>query len=299
MNIDSNWKALHYAQTLFIVSLYQMNFKTRILDIPDKPQTLYTNHIYCIELNPKFYPGLDDTNKNSESNEDLKNNVEQTNKSQLLHSTSSLSKLLQTQYGLEIESFEAQDLFGKDRDTANIPLNIYNSLTTHRPLINRLETHKALWQDIISKNHQSAVIIDGVRDRNDKFIIDRDLKEIIRSSLTALKDTLTKWDIIFIGHCSEFESSDEQENTNAPTKLGLTKNFPKFLKPSISPYCAFGYVIKKETAGFLASLNFQYDKPLDEELVALVARKQLVGYSIDPPVIGRRFDYENNLRDMD
>ncbi|KAJ2280993.1 hypothetical protein EV176_000707 [Coemansia sp. RSA 451] len=130
-------------------------------------------------------------------------------------------------------------------------------------------SHIDAWRDMIKMGHKRALITE------DDVDFEIDAVASIRAALASVDAKRSKWDILYVGHCSMDETQGQR------------------VEKSVRPFCTSAYVVSRQGARRLVayfSKHASAPHALDVQLVAMVKRKILRAYSVFPPVVFQRRD---------
>ncbi|CAG8677073.1 31313_t:CDS:2 [Gigaspora margarita] len=122
---------------------------------------------------------------------------------------------------------------------------------------------------------------------------DIDFELNISSIMTEIHQTLpADWEILYLGHCSDWERNSNEDLSDHNDGLSIYKLFK-----SKRPYCTHAYAVSYAGAlKLLQNLNNITPLPIDLELVNMIKSNEISSYTIIPPVISRwRFEESTDL----
>ncbi|CAG8567110.1 24862_t:CDS:1 [Gigaspora margarita] len=144
-------------------------------------------------------------------------------------------------------------------------------------------SHYKVYQSIAQHKFESTLILED----------DIDFELNISSIMTDIHQTLpADWEILYLGHCSDWERNSNEYLSNYNDGLSTYK-----LVKSKRPYCTHAYAVSYAGAlKLLQKLNNVSPLPIDLELVNMIKTNKLSSYTITPPVISRwRFEKATDL----
>ncbi|KAF0355553.1 glycosyltransferase family 25 protein [Gigaspora margarita] len=186
-------------------------------------------------------------------------------------------KSVENKLSLEFEICPAVSQFD------NEALNEFNQNSLQPSQKANYISHYKVYQLIAQHKFESTLVLED----------DIDFELNISSIMTDIHQTLpADWEILYLGHCSDWERNSNEYLSDYNDGLSNFKLFK-----SKRPYCTHAYAVSYAGAlKLLRKLNTITPLPIDLELVNMIKTNEISSYTIIPPVISRlRFEKSTDL----
>ncbi|CAG8762017.1 13068_t:CDS:2 [Cetraspora pellucida] len=149
--------------------------------------------------------------------------------------------------------------------------NVSNHNKLH--LLQKNYVSNSIYQSIVDHNYKSALILED----------DIDIELNIKSIMTDIHPILpANWEILYLGHCSNWEGSSGEPLSDQNHGQSIYKLFK-----SNRPYCTHAYAVSYRGALKLLKKFTELITPIDLELTKMITTNEISSYTIIPSVITR------------
>ncbi|CAG8475059.1 9428_t:CDS:1 [Cetraspora pellucida] len=140
-------------------------------------------------------------------------------------------------------------------------------------LLQKAYVSNSIYQSIVDHNYKSALILED----------DIDVELNIKSIMTDIHHILPiNWEILYLGHCSNWEGKSGGPLPTYNRKESIYKLFK-----SKRPYCTHAYAVSYRGALKLLKNFTKLITPIDLELTKMITTNEISSYTIIPSVITR------------
>lgn len=142
-------------------------------------------------------------------------------------------------------------------------------------------SHMRVWKTIINRtiDHDWSIIFED----------DIDLELNIHSIMQTFPSSIwNQTDLVYLGHCA-----------NPPGKLIYQSTTSIYqIHEALHPSCTHAYAIRKQAARKMIHLLSEPTRPIDDSIIELVNKRQLIAFSIHPPLVIQNPVTETNPSDV-